>query len=404
VAELLKVGDPGIQLSLAALDQLADVLARRLAFVAQNDDAADLVEGEPARLGGTNEGQPVNDARVVVAVPVRRTIRRSEHADRLPVADRLGRNLGAGGQFTDQHGLRLRLDPLDLPAGWKVHHRSGMDITIVHVSDCPHVDLAQQRIAAALAQLGMDAAIQLQLVTSEHEAVAAGCHGSPTVLIDGRDPFDQAAGTVGLACRIYRTEAGTDGAPSVADLVEALRRHGRRSPLEMPSDLAQHIRRAAFDRLRTGHPLPLDDLIHQLDVSPDQVAAALEALAGTGLVEQDPTGAITSAHGLTLAPTQHHLVLDDIELWTWCALDAVGIPAALETDAQVATPCGSCGRPLTLTMSAGAPDPADDLMLWLPREPCTNVRQQFCPDANLFCTHDHLQRWRDKQATPTGRS
>ena len=47
-------------------------------------------------------------------------------------------------------------------------------------------------------------------------------HGSPTLLVDGRDPWADAEAPVGLACRIYRTEAGAEGSPSVAQLAEVL--------------------------------------------------------------------------------------------------------------------------------------------------------------------------------------
>jgi hypothetical protein len=52
-------------------------------------------------------------------------------------------------------------------------------------------------------------------------------------------------------------------------------------------------------------------------------------------------------------------------------------------------------------MHAGTPEPTDTV-LWLPREPCTNVREQFCPDTNLFCDHHHLDHWRDQAGHPDG--
>jgi hypothetical protein len=45
-----------------------------------------------------------------------------------------------------------------------------------------------------------------------------GFSGSPTVLVDGRDPFAAGSARAGLTCRRYRTERGVEGAPSVAQL------------------------------------------------------------------------------------------------------------------------------------------------------------------------------------------
>lgn len=42
--------------------------------------------------------------------------------------------------------------------------------------------------------------------------------GSPTVLVDGRDPFADGGEAFGLACRVYPTEEGPAGSPTVAQL------------------------------------------------------------------------------------------------------------------------------------------------------------------------------------------
>ena len=62
---------------------------------------------------------------------------------------------------------------------------------------------------------------EIQLDTPE-EAVRAGMHGSPTILIGGVDPFAGAPGEASLSCRLYATSNGLDGAPTTAQLVEAL--------------------------------------------------------------------------------------------------------------------------------------------------------------------------------------
>jgi hypothetical protein len=44
-------------------------------------------------------------------------------------------------------------------------------------------------------------------------------HGSPTLLIDGQDPFADPDTPSSLSCRLYRAPDGRQqGAPSVADL------------------------------------------------------------------------------------------------------------------------------------------------------------------------------------------
>ena len=98
-----------------------------------------------------------------------------------------------------------------------------MDVRLVYFDECPNWRLAQQRLQAALEALGRhDVQVQLRLVTSPAEAPGAGLHGSPTILVNGTDPFPHEGGDA-WSCRLYRNDSGVEGAPSVSALVDALR-------------------------------------------------------------------------------------------------------------------------------------------------------------------------------------
>jgi hypothetical protein len=63
----------------------------------------------------------------------------------------------------------------------------------------------------------------LRRVETLEEAEAIGFRGSPTVLIDGVDPWADQAAAVSMSCRIYRTPAGTlAGGPTEQMLRDAL--------------------------------------------------------------------------------------------------------------------------------------------------------------------------------------
>jgi len=111
--------------------------------------------------------------------------------------------------------------PLDLPVCWNLY-RSGVDIDLLYIADCPHRQLARGHLDAALARTELTAVIRELEVGSFEEATRLGMRGSPTILIDGRDPFVKAAGPPALACRMYHSEAGLSGAPTVDQLVQAL--------------------------------------------------------------------------------------------------------------------------------------------------------------------------------------
>jgi hypothetical protein len=59
-------------------------------------------------------------------------------------------------------------------------------------------------------------------VHSSEEAEHLGMRGSPTILIDGRDPFAGTAAPAALSCRLYRS--GQSGVPTVSQLVDHLER------------------------------------------------------------------------------------------------------------------------------------------------------------------------------------
>jgi hypothetical protein len=71
-------------------------------------------------------------------------------------------------------------------------------------------------VRAALRMAGVAGAIVIQeSVETIEDAVRTGFPGSPTILVDGEDPFAEAGAPVGLACRLYRTEMGPQGAPTL---------------------------------------------------------------------------------------------------------------------------------------------------------------------------------------------
>ncbi|WP_326763538.1 DsbA family protein [Streptomyces sp. NBC_01591] len=105
-----------------------------------------------------------------------------------------------------------------------------MRVEVVVVKECPNEQLAVGRLRQALEAAGLDEAdVVTRVVTDQAEAERIGFTGSPTILIDGEDPFAEAGQAQGMACRLYRTPEGLDGAPSVAQLQQALATASRHS-------------------------------------------------------------------------------------------------------------------------------------------------------------------------------
>jgi hypothetical protein len=93
---------------------------------------------------------------------------------------------------------------------------------VLAVAGCPNVALLAKRLAIAAAGLP-DVTVIRRAVDDERQAAALGMRGSPTLLVDGADPFAAASQPTGLGCRLYRQNDGSlRGAPPVGSLRHVL--------------------------------------------------------------------------------------------------------------------------------------------------------------------------------------
>lgn len=125
------------------------------------------------------------------------------------------------------------------------------------------------------------------------------------------------------------------------------------------------------------------------------VDAALDRLAAAGRIDRDAAGRVLGAAGLTIADGPHSLTLGGHSYRTWCALDAIGIPAALGADARIDTVCAICGSELSVTVSGGRPTGGGPERLWLSGGGA-NMRIDFCTPTVLLCSDAHAREWGDR--------
>jgi hypothetical protein len=98
-----------------------------------------------------------------------------------------------------------------------------MDVSLLYFDGCPHWTAAEQRLRAALAEVGRPGeAVRHVLVETSDDAERLGFIGSPTILVDGKDPFATGNEQPALACRVFDTPDGLAGSPTVEQLVEVL--------------------------------------------------------------------------------------------------------------------------------------------------------------------------------------
>ncbi|WP_296666472.1 hypothetical protein [Demequina sp.] len=99
-----------------------------------------------------------------------------------------------------------------------------MRVQLLHIDACPGHEPAGRRLRESLDALGLgDVPIDEVLVRSSADAAALPFAGSPTIVVDGEDLFPSPANLLGLACRVYATDAGLADSPTRSQITEALR-------------------------------------------------------------------------------------------------------------------------------------------------------------------------------------
>jgi hypothetical protein len=63
--------------------------------------------------------------------------------------------------------------------------------------------------------------VRTTVIASQEQAQERGFVGSPTILINGIDPFRVAGRSPSYACRVYATPAGLSGVPPLGDVISA---------------------------------------------------------------------------------------------------------------------------------------------------------------------------------------
>lgn len=101
----------------------------------------------------------------------------------------------------------------------------GMDVELLVVPDCPNEAPAAALLRTALDDVGLGRVpVTTTVIDTQEHAERLRFIGSPTIRIDGADPFAEPGQPVALACRIYRNTTGPAGIPDLRQLRQALKR------------------------------------------------------------------------------------------------------------------------------------------------------------------------------------
>jgi hypothetical protein len=251
-------------------------------------------------------------------------------------------------------------------------------LTVLAVSGCPNAPVLADRLAAVVD--GRPAvSVSHQVIRDEAEAARRGMHGSPTLLIDGVDPFAEPGQPPTMSCRLYRDGSGhLSGAPSPGQLREAIERAP--APAAEPGDLAwlDSLGRAGRGRvapaergLRAVHQAVLRSFAHtgappdllSLDkhAAPFDASQVLAELADGDFLCLDHAGQISAAYPFSSMPTPHRVrISGGPVVFAMCAIDALGMSAMTGVPVVIESADPSTGEPVTVNVEGATSswDPA----------------------------------------------
>lgn len=283
-----------------------------------------------------------------------------------------------------------------------------MNLEVLHVAQCPNLPAMLRRLGQAT-----DLPITTREISTATDAVAVGMTGSPTLLINGVDPFRTTDHAVGaLACRLYRDGKGQPvPVPTLAQLRDAIAAAGptndpgevlsswraRTTPLDTV-DRSVHtliLRRFAT----TGHPPTSTDLAATISGpgrTSDDVLAALHDLDAIGL---GADGRIEVAYPFSASPTPHRVhIATGTDVYAMCAIDALGIAPMLNTDTHIESTDPTTGQTVRITTTGGRArwDPSSAVVFLAATAGGGPSAETCCAHLNFFTDTARANAWIDE--------
>lgn len=179
---------------------------------------------------------------------------------------------------------------------------------------------------------------------------------------------------------------------------------GRLAPVTGGLRAVQHAVLRSF--ATTGHAPGSADLGQVALAFGRDSREVLADLAAEDFLTLDDQGRIRAAYPFSAVPTAHRIRLPDgAETWAMCAIDALGIPDMLGTDAVTTSADPVTGDPIIVTSTGGH-------LTWQPPTAVVYVGQRSrtgpaadvaCGALNFFTSRRTAQRWTEQHPDHTGR-
>jgi Alkylmercury lyase len=297
-------------------------------------------------------------------------------------------------------------------------------VMVLAVPGCPNAMLLEERLALVL-HGRRDVSVSRHVIEDEQEAAQRGMHGSPTILVDGTDPFAGPGQSAAMSCRLYRDSDGrVGGAPSVRQLREVIG-----DPAVVAADAGNPGWLDVFGRSGRGRVAPAGRglrAVHQavlrsfaatghapeqdvLDVAARRfdTARVLAELAEGDFLCLDQAGQISAAYPFSARPTPHKVqIAGGASAHAMCAIDALGMARMLRASVAIRSADPATGEPVTVTVSGSDAEwhPATAVVfVGRTASECAGPSAAVCCEhINFFARHSAAAAWAIAHPEVTG--
>jgi hypothetical protein len=155
----------------------------------------------------------------------------------------------------------------------------------------------------------------------------------------------------------------------------------------------------------TGQPPGLHTLQQAARAHRLEVAQVLAGLAAADVLGLDSQGRIRMAYPFSAAPTAHQVAIaDGPRVYAMCAIDALGIPAMLHTDAVITSADPLTGEPVTITVTRGITrwHPPAAVVFTGCTPGCGPAENTCCGYLNFFASPATARDWASQHPEVTG--
>ncbi|MCW6003588.1 alkylmercury lyase family protein [Micromonospora sp. CPCC 205371] len=284
-----------------------------------------------------------------------------------------------------------------------------MIVELRSIPDCPNLAAARDLLYQSLGELGIATRVVSEVL---------GDYPSPSVVVNGVDVMGGIAERGSPACRL--------DLPTAEHLRAALQRAIAAEPDDQPAGTALPVTDccapSSGDAIRTDRPrraARLPDGLREVHrailmhfattgIAPDGTAistfaaavgvdpaAAIDALAAEDLVAVDAGGRLVAAYPFSPTPTSHMVVLGVVRVYAMCAIDALGMPYMLDTDAVITSTDPHTGQPVhvTVTDRSAAWRPAEAVVVYAANAAGGRSVDSCCSTINFFTSAGSAQAW-----------